>query len=352
MGQVRLMTYFHCVGLLVSLLMLKQARSFGSLCSGLKHQFYHSAENKVLKNYVQKQKTVANYVICGRDCSMDEDCKSFNFYDREKLCELNNATRAGHLQDFLEDQGSVYFDEDEDTTHYISTESTTQASTTETTTPLVSTPSPLPKLKDCKAFQSGGYTESGVYTIYPKGTSAPGMKVYCDMETDGGGWIVFQKRIDGTLDFYKSWAEYQTGFGDPSREFWLGNDNLITLTSAGYKNLRVDAKSWAGSNGYAKYSGVRISGSNYQFSYSNFDSGQADSMGDNDGYRFTSKDKDNDDSGGNCAVTTRGAWWFKDCTVKSHLNGEYEQNLGVKRGIVWYEWNQPIKACSMILRKP
>ncbi len=83
-------------------------------CGVTEHQL-HSAENRVLQNRVYKQKNVQNHVICGRDCSMDEDCKSFNFYEYKKLCELNNATRAEHPQDFLEDQGSAYFDEDKDT---------------------------------------------------------------------------------------------------------------------------------------------------------------------------------------------------------------------------------------------
>ncbi|XP_071797132.1 microfibril-associated glycoprotein 4-like [Asterias amurensis] len=317
-------------------------------CGSLKKQLF-SAENRVLKNSGYKTKTTLNYVICGRDCSMDEDCKSFNFYECKKLCELNNATRAEHPQDFLEDQGSVYFDTDEDTPIY---STTTQASTTETTTPFVSTPKPLPKLRDCEEFRTAGYGESNVYTIYPSGPSAPGMKVYCDMKTDGGGWIVFQKRIDGTLDFYKNWTEYQTGFGDPSREFWLGNDNLVTLTSLGYNNLRVDAESWAGSNGYAKYSGVNITGSRYKFSYSNFVSGPADSMGDSNGKDFTTTGRDNDEYGGNCADTAHGAWWFKDCKVKSHLNGEYGQSYPTRRGIRWNEWikDTPIKSCSMKLR--
>ncbi|XP_033630865.1 ficolin-3-like [Asterias rubens] len=345
MGEVRLMTYFHCVGLLVSLLMLKQARSFGSLCSGLKHQFYHSAENKVLKNYVQKWKTVANDVICGRDCSMDEDCKSFNFYECKKLCELNNATRAGHLQDFLEDQGSVYFDEDEDTTHYISTESTTAHSI-----------SPLPKLGTCKQLLNTGNTQSKVYPIYPGGSTTQALQVYCDMETDGGGWTVFQRRLDGSVDFDRNWAEYKSGFGDPSGEYWLGNDILVALTSLGSWDLRVDLEGWDGQTAYAKYQYASIIGENYKLNLGTVTGPAGGSLP--FGQPFTTRDKDNDNvHDKNCAEVHRGAWWFNYCSLGlgSNLNGVYHDISSIssaEQGIWWETFKrEPLKTSSMKLRE-
>ncbi|XP_038058742.1 ficolin-1-like [Patiria miniata] len=94
-----------------------------------------------------------------------------------------------------------------------------------------------------------GYRSSGTYTIYPEGFGVGSPRVYCDMGTDGGGWIVFQRRQDGSVDFYRNWAEYQSGFGDLSGEFWLGNDNLVTLTSddsRGTWELSVDLEDWEG----------------------------------------------------------------------------------------------------------
>ena len=111
-------------------------------------------------------------------------------------------------------------------------------------------------LKSCAHLLEDGVTSSGVYTINPDGGEP--IQVLCDMTTDGGGWTVFQRRLDGSVDFYLGWESYKSGFGDLNGEFWLGNDNLHRLTAAGDVILRVDLEDFDGNKTYAEYTTFKV----------------------------------------------------------------------------------------------
>uniref|UniRef100_A0A1X7SIG3 Fibrinogen C-terminal domain-containing protein n=1 Tax=Amphimedon queenslandica TaxID=400682 RepID=A0A1X7SIG3_AMPQE len=51
--------------------------------------------------------------------------------------------------------------------------------------------------------------------------------------TDNGGWTVFQRRQDGSVDFYRNWTDYENGFGDLTGEFWLGLSKIHCFTKEG-----------------------------------------------------------------------------------------------------------------------
>eukprot|EP00061_Rhincodon_typus_P003826 g21060.t1 len=47
----------------------------------------------------------------------------------------------------------------------------------------------IPFPKDCGEEHSNGRTESSIVTLYLNGDKDKPIKAYCDMETDGGGWL-------------------------------------------------------------------------------------------------------------------------------------------------------------------
>ena len=87
------------------------------------------------------------------------------------------------------------------------------------------------------AYPSAG---TGLYEIRDPSVNDGTIHVCCDMETDGGGWIVIQRRItNGTVNFYRNWEDYVNGFGDLDGEFWIGLNNIYQLTNQQEVELQV-----------------------------------------------------------------------------------------------------------------
>ena len=84
--------------------------------------------------------------------------------------------------------------------------------------------------------------KSGVYRITNFCGVSEVAEGHCDAVSDGGGWLVVQRRKDGSVDFNKPWVEYEKGFGDLDGEFWYGLRPLHCLTSQGQWQLRIDFK--------------------------------------------------------------------------------------------------------------
>ena len=94
---------------------------------------------------------------------------------------------------------------------------------------------------DCKDAYQKYQTTSGIYTINPDNQTA--FQVYCDMDTDGGGWIIIQRRMNSTANFNQSWNEYEAGFGNLTGEYWLGLTYIQRLTASAAQQIRVDIDS-------------------------------------------------------------------------------------------------------------
>uniref|UniRef100_A0AAG5DFS2 Fibrinogen C-terminal domain-containing protein n=1 Tax=Anopheles atroparvus TaxID=41427 RepID=A0AAG5DFS2_ANOAO len=165
-------------------------------------------------------------------------------------------------------------------------------------------------------------------------------EVYCEQISFGGGWIVFQHRFNGQLDFYKNWTEYSDGFGDLEGEFWLGLDYLHRITSLRPHELLVEVKDFAGNYGYALYDGFEIGSDEEQYvlkKLGKYQGTAGDSMSYNWGKKFSTADSNNGDYSdfGNCAADRQGAWWYVLCT-RANLNGPYKKTSSSLSSMYWH----------------
>ena len=161
---------------------------------------------------------------------------------------------------------------------------------------------------------------TGIYNM-SLGTFASA-SVYCDMVTDGGGWIVIQRNRKGSmLSFNKNWREYEDGFGNLNEDFWAGLKLMNTLTQHGQWEMRVDFqnndKTWS----YLHYNQFSVGSPNteYRLSIGGYTGGIGDyfTAGDQPttNAKFSTYDNDNDVWHSNCAVKlgTGSGWWYYKC---------------------------------------
>ncbi|XP_072048726.1 microfibril-associated glycoprotein 4-like [Amphiura filiformis] len=211
--------------------------------------------------------------------------------------------------------------------------------------------------RDCSGIASQGPYRSGIYTISPWDEQGS-FKVYCDMDTVGGGegWTVIQKRFDGSVDFSGGWEEYKNGFGDINGEMWLGLAKLNRLTSVGSWMLRVELTGFNDSSAYAQYDDFAIGDESTNFALTSLGkyAGTAGNAFNTKhlNMAFTTINRDNDRSSSNCARTYGGAWWYNKC-YDSNLNGPYLTSAATTwNAIVWDSWKAKtaLKATEMKIK--
>lgn len=205
--------------------------------------------------------------------------------------------------------------------------------------------------KSCLEWLKRGYTSSGVYNV-PSRKRIDDPRVYCDMITDGGGWMVILRRVNNdSLNFDRTWNKYIFSFGDLLGSYWHGLGNLKRFTDHGRfsrQELRVDLEDWDGNTAFAKYSTFRVAPEEdlFRLTVDGYSGTAGDGLSSSNGMAFTSKDSDNDmNVDNNCAVQAWGGWWFKNC-FQAFCNGRFSN-------LVWAPWkgfNYALKKCEMKIR--
>ena len=166
---------------------------------------------------------------------------------------------------------------------------------------------------------------------------------------------MFQRRQDGSVDFYRGWDDYKAGFGQLTAEFWLGNDKIHRLTASRPSSLRVELKDWNRGEAYAKYGKFSIGDEQalYRLEVGSYSGTAGDSLTYHNNMAFSTKDRDNDRWRKHCALSfNTGAWWYDSCYY-SNLNGKYLGDTISAKGINWYHWKSTrvsLKFTEMKLR--
>ncbi|XP_060663937.1 LOW QUALITY PROTEIN: microfibril-associated glycoprotein 4 [Drosophila nasuta] len=183
--------------------------------------------------------------------------------------------------------------------------------------------------------------QHGVVRIRPRANIDP-FFVFCDQKTRGGGWTVVVNRFDGSEDFNRKWADYKIGFGPLTAEFFLGLEKLHQISSSEDCELLVQLENRKQEPRYAIYDHFSIGGESEQYRLNvlgKYQGDASDAMRQHTGKKFSTFDKDNDESESNCAVAQSAAFWYGNSCTLSNPFGLYqrllERDVDSFKGILW-----------------
>uniref|UniRef100_W8AKJ4 Angiopoietin-4 n=1 Tax=Ceratitis capitata TaxID=7213 RepID=W8AKJ4_CERCA len=202
-------------------------------------------------------------------------------------------------------------------------------------------------------------TVNGILSIQLTPESEP-FYVRCEEELFGGGWTIIQNRFNGKLNFFRGWADYQTGFGNLGGEYFIGLEKLHALTSSAVHELLITMQDFEGNSRYARYNLFGIGGEKEDYALNllgDHEGDAGDSFTYHAGSKFSTYDNDNDGCVDcNCAQSRHGAWWYNWCDM-SNLNGKYfEDNYNMTplyEGMYWQDFRGPtysLRAVRMMIR--
>ncbi|EDV46212.1 microfibril-associated glycoprotein 4 isoform X2 [Drosophila erecta] len=183
--------------------------------------------------------------------------------------------------------------------------------------------------------------QHGVVRIRPRSNEAP-FFVFCDQKVRNGGWTMVVNRYDGSEDFNRKWADYQIGFGPLTTEFFIGLDKLHQITSSDNYELLVQLQNRKQELRYALYDHFSIGSESEQYRLNvlgNYQGDAADALRQHTGKKFSTHDRDNDESEQNCAAQQSGAFWYGASCNLSNPFGLYqrllERDVDGFKGILW-----------------
>ena len=195
-------------------------------------------------------------------------------------------------------------------------------------------------------FIKSAFVLSNVYKLkHVCGNRRPLVKGYCDTVTDGGGWLVIQRRKDGSVDFNRNWKDYEFGFGSLTGEFWYGLHSIHCLTRSRQWELRIDFRFTNGTYSYLSYKTFSVGPPSEQYpvnisGYSGIAPTDPFTYSHSIvGHKFTTRDRDNDRWELNCARNYQGGksggWWYRYCS-DIVLNHQYNHGNTISFEGKWY----------------
>ncbi|XP_030081030.1 angiopoietin-2-like [Drosophila hydei] len=121
--------------------------------------------------------------------------------------------------------------------------------------------------------------------------------VPCDFKIAGSGWIVIQRRMDGTEDFNRNWEEYKAGFGDLQHEYFIGLEKIHLLTQSQPHELYIQLEDFNNEIRYARYSDFLIGSEEESYNIikvGDYSGNAGDPLQFHLNMKFSTKDRDND----------------------------------------------------------
>jgi len=215
--------------------------------------------------------------------------------------------------------------------------------------------------RDCKKFRDQGYQLNGVYNVNSQSDKV--VSVYCDMNTDGGGWTVIQRRVDGKTDFFRNWDHYKNGFGDLHYNMWAGNEIIHAVTKQGApfgSDLCIELTDFQKKKRFAKYKHFNVANEtlNYAMQAGRYDGNAGESgwgMAFHSGAPFSTYNRNNNGAGSiNCGQTRQSGWWYTQRCGTVNLNGRYylhNKNVAWGKGIFWILFNREDTSLAFVEMK-